>query len=373
MRVEWGVIRGPRAARRQPVPGVRAAIHRGWTLRPAVHDAIRRLQYVMYGIQYACPRASLCVSFALGLFAASPFAAAAQDGGGSPLDSAGPAASEGREDPPWVGEELKYRIKYGIFGIGEGSIGVPGIDTIDGRTTYAAEMRIKGGIPGYRIDQKIYSWIDTEKLFSRRFVKDEENRPREYEFRAEQRLVHQIRDRDTTWTIPTSEPLDDLSIVFLARTLPLKVGETYTFNRYFKEENNPIILKVLRRDRRKVGAGEFNTIVVQPVIPESSLYSEGGDAEIHLSDDERRLVVYMKVDVLLLNLTLHLEEFEEGGALEDVGGAEGPGDGDDVSGSSPENGPPETSRREPFPSTRSSGPSPAATRPSGSETASSAG
>lgn len=221
--------------------------------------------------------------------------------------------------PRWIGEQLRYKIKYGIFGVGEGSIGVPRIDTIDGWTTYVAEMSIKGGIPGARIDQRIYSWIDTEKLFSRRFVKDEEDRPREYDFHAEERLVHQIQHKDTTWTIPTSEPLDDLSLVFLARTLPLEVGQTYTFDRYFKEKENPIILKVLRRDRREVGAGEFNTIVVQPIIPESDLYSEGGNAEIHLTDDERRMVVYMKVDFYLLNLTLHLEEFQEGAALgEDV-------------------------------------------------------
>lgn len=259
------------------------------------------------------------VAFVSGLLAADPLAAVAQNGGGSFPDTAGGPAREDAEAPSWVGEELRYKIKYGLFGIGEGSIGVPRVDTIDGRTTYAAEMRIKGGMPGARIDQKIYSWIDTEGLFSRRFVKDEEDRPREYDFHAEERLVHQIRHKDTTWTIPTAEPLDDLSLVYLARTLPLEVGQTYTFNRYFKEEGNPIILKVLRRDRREVGAGEFNTIVVQPIIPNSSLYSEGGSAEIHLSDDDRRLVVYMKVDIFVLNLTLHLEDFLQG-ARRDEGG-----------------------------------------------------
>ncbi len=251
--------------------------------------------------------------FALGALMLAPVASGAQERETLIRDTL--AALDRNAAPPWIGERLRYKIKYGIFGVGEGSIAVPGLDTIDGRTTYAAEMSIKGGIPGARIDQRIYSWIDTEGLFSRRFVKDEEDRPREYDFHAEERLVHQIQNKDTTWTIPTAEPLDDLSLVFLTRALPLEVGRIYTFNRYFKEENNPIILKVLRRDRREVGAGEFNTIVVQPIIPESDLYSEGGNAEIHLSDDERRLIVYMKVDLYLLNLTLHLEEFQEGAAL----------------------------------------------------------
>lgn len=254
-------------------------------------------------------------------------------------DSLAAAGQEAYAVPPWIGEKLRYKIKYGIFGVGEGSIGVPGIDTIDGWTTYTAEMSIKGGIPGARIDQRIYSWIDTEKLFSRRFLKDEEGRPREYDFHAEEQLVHQIQDKDTTWTIPTSEPLDDLSLVFLARTLPLEVGQTYTFNRYFKEENNPIILKVLRRDTREVGAGKFNTIVVQPIIPESDLYSEGGNAEIHLTDDERRMIVYMKVDLYLLNLTLHLEEYQEGTTFG--------GDGDAEEREGDEDGHGESTRRNP--------------------------
>lgn len=250
--------------------------------------------------------------------------------------------------PLWIAEELRYKVKYGVLGIGEGSIGVPGLDTIDGRTTYAAEMHIRGGIPGYRIDQKIYSWIDTEKLFSRRFVKDEEGRPREYDFFAERGLVHQIQDKDTTWTIPTLEPLDDLSLVFLARTLPLEVGQVYEFNRYFKEERNPIILKVLRRDRREVGAGVFNTIVVQPVIPKSSLYSEGGKAEIHLSDDERRLIVYMKVDFTGPNLTLHLEDFREGAALGDDADADERDDEEEDSGKSTVRNPPDVRHPDPL-------------------------
>ena len=226
--------------------------------------------------------------------------------------------------PPWIGEELKYKLKYSVFGIGQASLGVPGLDTIGGWATYAAEMHIEGSVLGYDIDQKLYSWIDTGRLFSRRFMKDDPGRPREYDFFPEERRVQQIQHRDSTWSIGTSEPLDDLAFVYLARTLPLEVGQTYEYNQYFKEERNPIILKVLRRDKLEVGAGAFNTVVVQPIIPESSLFAEGGNAEIHLSDDERRLIVYMKVDgpVLPFNITLHLEEFQEGVPTGDGGGVE---------------------------------------------------
>jgi hypothetical protein len=268
----------------------------------------------------------------------APMAAGAQERDILIRDSLTASGQEARRVPLWMGEALRYKVKYGIFGVGEGRMGVSRLDTIDGRTTYVAEMHIKG----WGVDQKLRSWIDTEKLFSRRFVKEEEGRPREYDFLPEERLVHQIQHLDSTWSIETSEPLDDIAFVYLARTLPLEVGQTYEYNRYFKEERNPIILKVLRRDKRKVGAGEFNTIVVQPIIPKSSLFAEGANAEIHLSDDERRLIVYMKVDgpVLPFNFTLHLEEFQEGAALGDDGDAEERnGDEDGPERSTPRNPP----------------------------------
>lgn len=286
------------------------------------------------------PRTVACT--ALGVLMPAPVAAGAQEREILMRDSLTVMEGNAGVVPLWIGEELRYKVKYGIIGVGEGRMGVSRLDTIDGWTTYVAEMHIKG----WGVDQTSYSWIDTERLFSRRFVKEEEDRPRAYDFLAEERLVHQIRHLDSTWSIGTSEPLDDIAFVYLARTLPLEVGHTYEYNRYFKEERNPIILKVLRRDRRKVGAGEFNTIVVQPIIPKSSLFAEGGNAEIHLTDDERRLMVYMKVDgpVLPFNFTLHLEEFREGRALGDDGDGEERGDGMSGSGRSAVRTPPEAHR-----------------------------
>ncbi len=248
---------------------------------------------------------------ATALTAPAPAALSAQTGSrttpapGSPDGMPHAAASV----PFAPGEHLRYKLKYGIFSVGEAHMTIARIDTIHGVPTYVAEWRIKGSVLGFGIDETFTSWIDTEKLFARRFVKDQGERYREYEFFPDDLLVQRI-DHDTTWALPHPEPHDDISFVFFTRTLPLHAGQSYTFNRFYKDEGNPIVLNVLRTDRREVGAGEFNTVVVQPIIQTDGLFSEGGNAEIHFSDDERRLVVYMKVDgpFLPVNLTMHLEE-----------------------------------------------------------------
>ena len=244
----------------------------------------------------------------------SPDAAEAQVGPLLLTDSLSAPVRAVSRIPFGLGENLKYKLKVFAFTVGEGRMSVPRVDTVHGVPAYAVEWHIQGGALGYKIDSKFYSWMDTETLVSRRFMKDQHEggrkRYREYDFFPEERRWHRI-DYDSVGALPTSFPLDDVSFVYFARTLPLEVGKTYTFNRYFKDEGNPVVLEVLRKDRRKVGAGEFNTIVVRPVIKTRGLFSEGGDAEIHFSDDERRLVVYLKSSLPLVGtLTLHLEEID---------------------------------------------------------------
>ncbi|MDE2653018.1 MAG: DUF3108 domain-containing protein [Gemmatimonadota bacterium] len=214
------------------------------------------------------------------------------------------------------GEELKFRVNASIFGGGEAVMKIGRPEAIHGFSTLPLEFTIQGRLGGgaHKLDDKYYSWIDPEELISRRFHKitDHGRRIREYEFFPDDLRVQRI-DHDTAWAMPSPQPLDDLSFVFFARTLPLEVGDTYTYNRYFKEAGNPVIIEVLRRDQVETEAGVFNTIVVRPIIPGSNLFEQGARAEIHFSDDERRLVVYMKLTKFwIVPLSMELTEYTMG-------------------------------------------------------------
>ena len=220
------------------------------------------------------------------------------------------------------GELASYQVKLGVFRVGEGIMAVQAVDTIRGHPTYRVMLNIQGGVPFYQMDDTLRSWIDTRELVSRRFRQDQKQgdyeRHRQFEFFPEEQRFERA-DVDESGELPTSRPLDDLSFVYFVRTLPLEVGETYTFDRYFQEDGNPVKIKVLRRDRIEVPAGEFETIVVQPIIKTDGIFSEGGRAEIHFTDDHRRQVVYMKTRIPVVgNLTLHLMELEEGRLLPGV-------------------------------------------------------
>ncbi|MCY4572866.1 MAG: DUF3108 domain-containing protein [Gemmatimonadetes bacterium] len=252
----------------------------------------------------------------LGVLAVGPLQeVAAQQNGGLVRDSLTAVGPWGGNIPFHPGEELKYALRARGVGSGEAVMRVGQIDTVHGQEALPLEFLIEGrGWGGlFKLNDKIYSWMDPARGISLRFVKEQQHgkRPREYEFFPEEGRVQRI-DHDTTWALPSALPLDDLSFVYFARTLPLEVGDNHTFNRYFKDAGNPISITVLRKDSIETRAGAFNTIVVRPILPESSLFPRGANAEIHFSDDDQRLVVYVRVTRYFVPLTLELTEFTPG-------------------------------------------------------------
>ena len=235
------------------------------------------------------------------------------------VESGASAAESLAAVPFGPGERLEYQVKLGIFSAGDGFLAVEGIDTVRGRETYRLAMGLSGGWLFAKVNDRFESWLDTRSLVSRRFIRDvhEVNYKsyREWAIYPEKRYWERV-DEEQSDTMSTSTPLDELAFMFWLRTLPLEVGETYTYNNYFKTDGNPVTLNVLRRERRKVPAGEFNTIVVQPIIRTDGLFGEGGKAEIYLTDDADRYVVYLRSEIPIVgSVTMHLRSIERGTPL----------------------------------------------------------
>lgn len=226
--------------------------------------------------------------------------------GGAPSASA--TARAPYAVPFAVGERLVYDVKFGAIKVGRGSMEV--IDTVSlrGRPAWHTRFRVKGGIPFYRVDDVLESWIDRDEFNSLRFVQDIEeggkSRERRYEIFPE-RAVFQENDKPEESSV--SQPLDDGSFLYFIRTIPLDVGQTYRFDRYFRPDRNPVIVKVLARETIIVPAGTFHTLVLQPVIKSKGIFSENGQARIWLSDDANRIMVQMKSRTRIGSLNLYLQ------------------------------------------------------------------
>jgi hypothetical protein len=215
------------------------------------------------------------------------------------------------------GERMMYTVSLGpMRDIGKGTVEVQSIDTVHGHPVYQLRMDLKGGVAFAKVDDVYKSWLDAEDLISRRFHQDihevKYDATRTFEFFPEERMWRRT-DKDQSGQMPTDEPLDDLSFLFYARTLPLEVGRTYTLQRYWKADGNPVTLKVVRKETVTTSLGTFQTIVVQPIIRTKGLFGDGGKAEVYFTDDEQRIPVQITTHVKIIgSMTMKILRYEQG-------------------------------------------------------------
>ena len=225
-----------------------------------------------------------------------------------------PEAQPRKVVPFDTGERLTFDVKFGAIKVGTGRMEVVGTQDVRGREAWHTRFTVKGGIPFYRVNDRMESWIDTRTFESLRFVQDLEegrrDKERFFEIYPERATYTEKGEVDHAPSV--NDPLDDASFLYFVRTIPLEVGKTYDFNRYFRPDRNPVQIPVLRKETVKVPAGTFSTIVIQPVIKTKGIFSEKGHAEMWLTDDPRRLLVQMKTDLSIGSLNLYLRGYVPG-------------------------------------------------------------
>jgi hypothetical protein len=270
-------------------------------------------------------RGALTLCLVAGLWSAStgplraPTSEAAQDASGSDTLRA------------WtfpVGERMEYSVTWGRVRLGGGSLTIEAIDTIGPHPGYRIALEMSGGPPFYRVNDRQITWIRPEPLGSLRF----EQSLREGGYKRDTRYVFDVdeleysrfdikdgdwrlRDEETAVPIPEGA-LDDLAYLYFARLLPLEVGQRYEFDRYFKESGNPVVIEVLRKEEIRVPAGTFRTVVLRPIIQTGGVFGDGGEAELYVTDDDRRAIVRLKTSMAVGSGNMFLTHYEAGeGAL----------------------------------------------------------
>lgn len=211
---------------------------------------------------------------------------------------------------PVVGERLSYDVKFSAVKVGSGFMEAVGYETVRGIAALHVRFVVRGGTFFYKVNDVLESWIDTTGFMSLRHRQDlsegSRDRERNFEFFPDRRVFSQDGKAEEPGV---SNPLDEGSFLYFVRRVPLEVGQSYEFNRYFRPDRNPVRIIVLRKERIRVPSGEYNTIVIQPIIKAKGLFSEGGKAQVWLTDDSARVMVQMKSSLPIGSLNLYLREY----------------------------------------------------------------
>ena len=221
-----------------------------------------------------------------------------------------PAARAADAMPFHVGERFSYAAKVNFLNAGSASMSVEDVETVRGHPAYHTIFDVRGHVLFFHVNDHYESWFDTTSLVSLHQTQsiDEGSQKieRTYDFYPERRVYV----RNGVENPSVAEPLDEGSFIYFLRSLKLEVGKTYTFNRYYHLDRNPVVIHVERKEHITVPAGEYDAIVIQPIIKSRGLFSENGNAEVWLSDDSTRTVVQLKSKLSFGTLYLQLKQAE---------------------------------------------------------------
>jgi Protein of unknown function (DUF3108) len=212
-----------------------------------------------------------------------------------------------------VGERFRYSVSFSGLHVGSAEMALVGQDTLRGHPVWRAVLHLTGGFSLFGVDDSTVSWFDTTTFASRRFVQ----KIREGRYHADrdftidpERMVYAKNGQPEVPSV--AEPLDDVSFLYFVRTLKLEPGTVLTVNRYFRPEGNPVTIRVIRRERIQVPAGEFAALLIEPEITTAGIFSRNGQALVWLSDDNSRTLLQLKSRLSFGSINLYLNQIISG-------------------------------------------------------------
>jgi hypothetical protein len=192
------------------------------------------------------------------------------------------------------GEELHYTGDFGVFGeVGSGLMSVSAPHCEQRRAVVRLDFSFRGRIMLMGIRDETSSWLDASERFSLRYEKDERH---PMGTRTERVVIYP----DQGWWEPeggvvqaldSPHPLDELSFLFLARSLDLELGESVEVARHFDPERNPVVMRDLGRSVVTVPAGRFDVRLVQMDVHDPTRFGDAGRVVLYLTDDADRIPV----------------------------------------------------------------------------------
>jgi hypothetical protein len=224
------------------------------------------------------------------------------------------------------GERLVYDVTW--FGIraGEATLEAQGVVTLNGQRAYHLVTTAQTG-PAlskiYRVDDRNESYLATGPMRALRFEKN----LREGRYRHSSQTVFDHEKGIATFRyldfsqVPkgitrleeaekygkyvnqdfplTTGALDELSVLYYVRTLPLVTNTTVTANVFASKKNWELEVKVLGRETLETVLGPRETFKVEPLLKFEGIFQQKGRMTVWITDDAERVPVQMKSQIVI--------------------------------------------------------------------------
>lgn len=212
--------------------------------------------------------------------------------------------------PFGIGEELVYQVRSARFGkVGNGVMRVEGPERVRGESTYRLHFEVEGRVGPFKIEDRTWSWIEPRGLASLRYEKRERH-PLSTRSEAVDLFPEELRweaEDGSGGEMLTDDPLDELSFIYLLRTLELGDGAELALSRHYQVERNPVLVRLIGREDIELPVGRLPTLIVEMQVRDGRRFNGSGVIRLYLTDDLNRYPVRIETSMPVVGLmTLEL-------------------------------------------------------------------
>ena len=221
------------------------------------------------------------------------------------------------------GEELTFRIRYGFITAGTATMSVAQENFKDSIPIYHLKTSARSASAFnwiYEVHDVVSSFVDYTNFYPLRF----EKRLREGGYKAD--LITDYLPQDSLAKVvfirykdnmkirkktdyevkvpPFSQ--DVLSSFYFIRLQDLIVGKSVFLTNHEKKRVYDMEVVVHKKETIEVEAGTFRCLLIEPKVKGEGLFQNKGSLRVWLTDDDRKIPVQMKSEVLIGDITTEL-------------------------------------------------------------------
>jgi Protein of unknown function (DUF3108) len=220
------------------------------------------------------------------------------------------------------GEWFKFRVHYGILTAGYATLEVTD-EVLDGTEVF--HVKGYGKTVGlsrlfFRVEDDYQSYIDKQNDVPLRFIRiiDEGGHTKDiqidFDHETGKALVYNKKHKTKEWVDFPKDAQDMVSAFYYLRNHldvdTIEEGDTLDMNMFFDKENYVFRLKFLGREVIRTNFGNVPTLKFRPYVQSGRVFKEKESLTVWVSDDDNRMPMLIKADLVVGSLKASLIEFK---------------------------------------------------------------
>ena len=248
---------------------------------------------------------SFCGFLWMFLLSLIPAAAFATDSHASTTVAFLKSESRSATRPFFVGEELRFEVRWMGLLAGNARMAVSGRVSRNGHDVYHIRS-VAESSPFFSLFYYVYdqgeTFVDVQELLPWYYHLDQREGSRAVQrtvtFDHQRGVAIHTKNQEAPQEVKVPAGVhDSLSSFYMLRTLPLRVGQSIQLHTFANGKTYDVEVQILRREKVEAYWGPVDALVVRPQMRFQEILRQKGEVLIWVTDDDRHLPIRMRTAI----------------------------------------------------------------------------